>query len=148
MPYQFEHSWEHERERLATMARGGDPSTIDCLTSIGVDKGWRCLEIGAGTGSMTRWLCDRVGPRGAVVATDLEIGFLSEVDAPNLEVRQHDILSDSLESDDFDLVFARRVLEHMPDHKIALQRMMRAARSGGCVLVEGGDLVWVFSASC
>jgi SAM-dependent methyltransferase len=147
MSYQFEHSWQHERERLAVLERGGDPSTIACLTSIGVEQGWRCLEIGAGAGSIARWLCDRVGAHGAVVATDLETGFLSEIAAPNLEVRRHDIRSGSLEEGAFDLVFARKVLEHIPEHKAALQKMVRAARSGGWVLVEDGDLVSVFAAA-
>ena len=148
MSYQFEHSWEHERERLATMERGGDPFTIECLSSIGVDKGWRCLEIGAGAGSITRWLCHRVGPQGAVVATDLQTSFVSEVAAPNLEVRQHDIRSDPIEEDAYDLVFARKVLEHMPEHQVALQKMVAAARSGGWVLVEDADLGSTFAAVC
>ncbi len=147
MSYQFEHSWEHERERLTAMERGGDPFTISCLTSIGVDKGWRCLEIGGGAGSIARWLSDRVGPHGTVVATDLETGFLNEIAVQNLEVRQHDILADPLEENSFDLVYARKVLEHMPEHKVALQRIVRAARAGGWVLVEDGDMVSVFAAA-
>ena len=148
MSYQFEHSWEHERERLAVLQRGGDPFTIDCLTAIGVGPGWRCLEIGAGAGSMARWLCDRVGPGGNVVATDLETGFLGELSAPNLEVRQHDIRSDPLEENAFDLVFARKVLEHLPEYRLALEKMVRAAAPGGWILVEDGDLVSTFAAEC
>lgn len=146
MSYQFEHSWEHERERLAAMERGGDGFTIDCLAAIGVGGGWRCLEIGAGGGSIARWLCDRVGPEGSVVATDLETGFLGEVTAPNLEVRRHDVRCDPLEEGAFDLVFARKVLEHMPEHRAVLGKLVRAARPGGWVLVEDGDLVSVFAA--
>jgi ubiquinone/menaquinone biosynthesis C-methylase UbiE len=146
MSYQFEHSWPHERERLAALERGGDPSTIACLTSIGVEEGWRCLEIGAGGGSIVRWLCDRVGAHGSVVATDLETGFLSELTAANLQVRRHDIRSGPPEENAFDLVFARKVLEHIPEHRIALQNMVRAAKPHGWVLVEDGDLLSVFAA--
>jgi ubiquinone/menaquinone biosynthesis C-methylase UbiE len=146
MSYQFEHSWQHERERLAALERGGDPSTVASLTSIGVKEGWRCLEIGAGGGSIARWLCERVGSRGSVVATDLETGFLREIAAANLEVRRHDIRSGPPEENAFDLVCARKVLEHLPEHRIALQNMVRAAKPGGWVLVEDGDLVSVFAA--
>lgn len=148
MSYQFGHSRAGERERLATLERGGDPSTIACLTAIGVAPGWRCLEIGAGAGSIASWLSDHVGPEGRVVATDLEIGFLGELQAPNLEVRRHDVRSDPLEEDAFDLVCARKVLEHMPDHEAVLQKMVRAVRPGGWVLVEDGDLASVFAAAC
>ena len=57
MSYQFEHSWKHERERLASIEGGLDGSTIACLTTIGVGPGWRCLEVGAGAGSIAHWLC-------------------------------------------------------------------------------------------
>lgn len=147
MAYLFEHSWEHERERLAAIERG-DAATVECLTAIGVAEGWRCLEVGAGAGSIARWLCQRVGPRGRVVATDLEVKFLEETHAENLEIRRHDILLDPLEEDAFDLVHARKVLEHLPAYKTALQRMLAAARSGGCILVEDADLLSLFHASC
>ena len=147
MTYLFEHYWEHERERLAAIERG-DLTTVECLTSIGVAEGWNCLEVGAGAGSIARWLCQRVGPGGRVVATDLEVKFLEETVAENLEIRRHDITIDPLEGDAFDLVHARKVLEHLPDYKTALQRMLTAARSGGWILVEDADLLSLFHASC
>ena len=33
-----------------------DPSSEFHLLRIGVAAGWRCLEIGAGNGSLSRWL--------------------------------------------------------------------------------------------
>ena len=41
---------------------------------------------------------------GAVVATDLQIKFLQAIDAPNLEVRKHDIAQDGLEENAFDKI--------------------------------------------
>jgi hypothetical protein len=43
-----------------------------------VGPGWRCLEVGSGGGSIAAWLCDRVGPDGSVLATDLDIEELLE----------------------------------------------------------------------
>jgi SAM-dependent methyltransferase len=145
--YLFEHSWEHERKRLGAIERG-DPMTVECLTTIGVAEGWQCLEVGAGAGSIARWLSQRVGPSGRVVATDLEVKFLEEMNAANLEIRRHDILIDPLEEDTFDLVHARKVLEHLPAFEAALRRMIGAARPGGWVLVEDADLLSLFHASC
>jgi SAM-dependent methyltransferase len=145
--YLFEHSWEHEHERLGAIERG-DAMTVECLATIGVAEGWQCLEVGAGAGSIARWLCQRVGPSGRVVATDLEIKFLEEMDVENLEIRRHDILVDPLEEDAFQLVHARKVLEHLPAYETALQRMVAATRSGGWILVEDADLLSLFHASC
>lgn len=147
MAYLFDHSWEHERKRLGTIERG-DATTIECLNTIGVGEGWQCLEVGAGAGSIASWLCQRVGPSGRVVATDLEVKFLEELQEENLEIRRHDILSDPLEEHAFHLVHARKVLEHLPAHETALRRMQAAVRSGGWILVEDADLRSLFHASC
>jgi SAM-dependent methyltransferase len=138
--YLFDHGGNRERERLATMERGGDPGTIQCLESLGIAEGWSCLEVGAGLGSIAEWLCRRVGPSGRVVATDLETKYLEAIEAPNLEVRQHDITADELEESTFDLVHARKVLEHMRNPDPALERMAAALRPGGWLVVEDGDL--------
>jgi len=58
-----------------------------------VGDGWRCLEVGGGGGSITEWLCRRVGPTGRVVATDINTRFLDALDFENLERCVHTTLS-------------------------------------------------------
>lgn len=139
--YVFDQAWEKERERLANLESWLDPGTIRHLEEIGVSEGWRCLEVGAGEGSVTRWLCGRVGPRGRVVATDLDTRFLEAIDDPALEVRRHDIMSDALEADAYDLVHARCLLEHLPARAEAIKRMVAALKPGGWLLVEDLDVI-------
>jgi SAM-dependent methyltransferase len=148
MTYLFTHEDKAERERLAAIEAGLDPFTIQCLEEIGVSAGWRCLEIGAGGGSITEWLCRRVGPQGKVVATDLQTKFLEAIEASNLEVRRHDISKVELESGAFDLVSARKVLEHLPDPSAALARMAAAVRPGGWLLVEDTDMATIRRFDC
>jgi 2-polyprenyl-3-methyl-5-hydroxy-6-metoxy-1,4-benzoquinol methylase len=137
--YIYDPSWEGERARLQALERLNDPATIQTFEHVGVGPGWRCLEIGGGGGSITRWLCDRVGPEGRVVATDLDVRFLEEIDAPNLEVRRHDVVEDDLEREAFDLVHARFLLEHLPRYREALARMVDALAAGGWIVVEDVD---------
>lgn len=124
--YQFDHEWQKERERLANMEAVFDPMTAQCLESIGVREGWKCLEVGSGGGSIVEWLSKPVGSTDKVIGTDLQIKFLEAIDAPNVEVRQHNILTDDLEQDAFSLVCARKVLEHLADPPSVLQRMVAA----------------------
>jgi SAM-dependent methyltransferase len=128
-----------ERERLALLAAALDPITIRHLTRFGVGtdgRAWRCLEVGAGGGSIARWLADQVAPRGDVVATDIDTRFLAEIDRPNLEVRAHDITLEPLEALGYDLVHCRLLLLHLKEPASVLQKLADAVAPGGVLLVE------------
>ena len=64
-------AFDDELERLHIRERETDPATIRRLLHLGVAEGWCCLEIGAGGGSIARWLGERVGPNGRVVVIDI-----------------------------------------------------------------------------
>lgn len=89
--YTLDNAWSQARERLVTLEALADPGSIRHLEALGVGEGWRCLEVGAGAGSIADWLCRRVGPSGFVLATDLDPSFLEDRQQPNLEVRQHNM---------------------------------------------------------
>ena len=74
--YAYDHAWSMERVRLAGLEVALDPGTREHLIRLGAGPGVRCLEIGAGGGSVAFWLAERVAPGGTVVATDLDTGFL------------------------------------------------------------------------
>jgi SAM-dependent methyltransferase len=136
--YLFPHSWEGEGERLTALAAGFDPITRRHLAPLGLGPGWRCLEVGAGTGSIARWLSEVVGPKGSVLATDLSVDLMEAQGLPadNLELRRHDIVKDPLPEGEFDLVHCRLVLEHLPGRLDALAKMARALAPGGWLVVE------------
>jgi ubiquinone/menaquinone biosynthesis C-methylase UbiE len=77
--YAFDNALAVQRERLDTLQELFDPGTIRQLEARGVAPGWRCLEVGAGGGSIAEWLCDRVGPDGSVVATDLDTRWVAKL---------------------------------------------------------------------
>lgn len=115
-----------------------DPYTLRHFEQTGVRAGWRCLEVGAGAGSVARWLAGEVGGDGAVVAADINPRFLTELPA-NVEVRQHDIISDELEAGAYDLVHSRFLLLHLPDPVAALEKMVAALKPGGWLVTEEAD---------
>lgn len=130
--------WE-QRERLESLARAFDPTTIRLLEALNVAPGWRCAEIGAGIGTIAGWLQERVGADGHVLATDIETRWLELLDLPGLEVRRHDIGTESLGESRYDLVHCRAVLLHVADWRKALRHMVAGLRPGGWLLVEDGD---------
>jgi SAM-dependent methyltransferase len=129
---------EAEHTRLRLLEAWADPNTIGHLRQTGVRPGWRCLEVGAGAGSVARWLAGEVGPTGVVVASDLNPRFLDGMPS-NVEVRQHDIANDELEAGAFDLVHSRLLLMHLSDPVGPLEKMVRAVKPGGWLVTEEAD---------
>ncbi len=135
--YVYDQAWEQERERLLGMARLWDAGTFALFERLGVGAGWRCLEIGAGAGSVSSWLAERVGPSGRVVAADLDPRYLEPLAGGPLEVARVDVLADGLERGAFDLVYSRLVAEHLGSE--AVRRMAAAVAPGGVLLLEDHD---------
>jgi SAM-dependent methyltransferase len=132
--YPFDNSTPDAGARLALLEDLYDPATRRHLDALGVGPGWRCLEVGAGRGSIAGYLSDRVGPAGYVLATDVDTSVFAATPAANLELRTHDIGADALPEAAFDLVHARAVLGFAP--VTALQPMVAALKPGGWLVVE------------
>ena len=139
--YLFDNTWDRARQRLSSIEAQYDPISIRSLERCGTAGGWRCLEVGAGGGSIATWLCERVGPAGHVLATDLEPRFLEALTAPNLTVQRHNIVTDDLPTDMFDLIHTRMVLEHLPERDRVLRRLVTALKPGGWLVCEDLDEV-------
>ena len=142
--YAFPHSARDESRRLQLLEQRLDPLTKRRIQRLGLSKGATCLEIGGGRGSITRWLSDVVGPAGRVIATDLQLGFLTEIDASNVQVLQHDIRTDTFPPGSFDLIHTRAVLMHITPGADLLRRIVTWLAPGGWVVFEEPDFgMWL-----
>lgn len=145
--YAFPHAAADEMRRLELLEQRLDPLTIRRIERLGIAPGASCLELGGGHGSITRWLAERVGPRGHVTATDLQVDLL-RADAPsNVEVLRHDVRSETFPEQSFDLVHTRAVLMHVADDPELLPRICSWLRPGGWLLLEEPDFgMWLADA--
>jgi hypothetical protein len=73
-PYLLTNAELETVDRFAGLEAVFDPVTRGHLTRLGLAPGARCLEVGAGNGSIARWMADQVGPAGQVLAVDLDPG--------------------------------------------------------------------------
>jgi SAM-dependent methyltransferase len=144
--YALPNEWELADRRLVALERSRDPVTIRRLRALGVGAGWRCLELGAGRGSIAAWLCRTVGPDGTVVALDLDDRFLRALDEPNLEIVAADVVRDRLPAGPFDLIHTRLLLMHLPQRDEVLERIVPLLDVGGVVLFEEHDAFPVMTA--
>lgn len=124
-----------EAERLAAVEHAFDTQSQNVLREVGVDAGWSCWEVGAGRGSIARWLSVIVGSGGRVLATDLDDRWFDPA-GTGAEFRRHDIVRDSLPGRIFDLVHARFVLEHLPAPRAVVARLAETLRPGGVLVLE------------
>jgi SAM-dependent methyltransferase len=126
-------------ERFEALAELFDPWTFRHLADLGLGEGWRCWEVGAGGVSVPRGLAERVGTAGRVLATDIDVSWLTPAAGGPLDVRRHDIVRDPPPDETFDLVHARLVLVHLEDREAALRVMVDALRPGGWLVIEDAD---------
>jgi len=137
--YVFDNADERAKTRYRELSALYDAQTVRHLEQRGVNQGWSCLEVGGGGGSITSWLCERVGVTGRVLATDIDPYFLHTLSCPNLEVRRHDIRTEGLPKHQFHLAHARLVLMNLPDRELALRRMLNTLTPCGWIVIEEFD---------
>ena len=126
-------------QRFVALAELFDESTFRHFERIGIAPGWRCWEVGAGGCSVVRWIAERVGRSGRVLATDIDIAWAREAGGGNIEVREHNLVTDPPPEELFDLIHARLVLMHLPQRVRALEIMVGTLRPGGWLVIEDTD---------
>jgi SAM-dependent methyltransferase len=135
--------------RLDVLARVCAPGTKALLDRVGITPGFRCLDVGCGGGHVTRELATRVGPAGSVVGVDMDATVLrlaaEDAEAAgltNVAFRCSD--AGALDSEGYDLAYARFLLSHVSDPAGVLARISAALRPGGVAVLEDVDFPGYF----
>jgi len=134
--YVLDQGFGEERARLSGMEALWDPGSQALLDELGIGVGWKCLEVGAGGGSMVEWMASR----GAhVTAIDIDTRYIEHLASDSITVRRIDLREDELPKAEFDLVHSRLVLEHLADRKPILERLVATLKPGGWMVMEDYD---------
>jgi len=139
------------RERLRVLSRVMRPTTLALLDRVGIPAGAACLDVGCGGGDVTLELARRVAPHGRAVGTDIDEVKLAlareeaeRQGVENVAFRKADAVG-PLGAGDFDVVYARFLLTHLPDPAAAVAGMRGALKPGGVLVVEDIDFQGYFS---
>jgi SAM-dependent methyltransferase len=135
--------------RLAVLGRTLAASSESFLKRTGLRPGVRVLDVGCGSGELTGWMADLVGPAEAV-GIDVDLTVLSiarerwaaHPSAPRFVLA--DVTEVPIELGRFDIVYARFVLSHQTDPLAALRNLRALCRPGGVVAVEDVDIAAMF----
>ena len=151
--YAFDNDDPEAADRHGYLAEIFDGLTAQRLSGLGDLTGRRCLEVGAGGGSIARWLARAAGPAGRVLATDINTRYLGPGrsilpgSAPgstgqtlgpstDFEVLRHDLSTEPVPEGPWDVIHARMVLLHLPRRREILHRLAAALAPGGALVVE------------
>ncbi|MFF7651762.1 methyltransferase domain-containing protein [Streptomyces sp. NPDC007983] len=129
----FDNARPEAQDQLSLLSDILDRHTFRVLNGLGVGHGRRCWDIGAGNGSVARWLTARVGTTGQVVASDLDPGHVPE--HPRIEPLRHDLTLDPWPGPPFDLIHARLLLMHLPAREEIAVRLAGHLRPGGVLVL-------------
>jgi SAM-dependent methyltransferase len=136
--YTFRNADAEGPQQLHLLAGILDEHTTDVLTRVaGIAAGWRCLDVGPGAGSVTRWMAEQVGPGGQVTALDLDPRHITGTG--NVVVRQGDVRTVELPADHYDLIHTRLLLLHLAEREVVLDRLIGALKPGGLLVVSDWD---------
>lgn len=129
------------RQRLKLQGDLYSSGSYQFLLSQGISRGQSVLEIGCGSGYMTPWLANQVGPKGKVLAIDNSKAQviatrhatknLKQVECRELSVYDLDCLTEK-----FDIVYLRLVLIHLADPSSALAKAYRCLKNNGKIIIE------------
>ena len=102
----------------------------------------KILNVGIATGHTSELLAEF----GAVKSVEYDQACFefTRAEVPSLDLIQGSILELPFENNSYDLVCALDVIEHVEDHKLAVQEMQRVCKPSGtvCVTVPAFEFLW------
>jgi ubiquinone/menaquinone biosynthesis C-methylase UbiE len=121
-----------EQERLRVQARAWEGETETMLDQIGIQPGWRCLDIGCGAMGILGPLSRRVGIDNALEQLVAARAYVEEEGLDNAELLERNAYGSELPDSSFDLVHVRFLLAPGGHDDALLREMIRLYAPAAC----------------
>ncbi len=130
MPWNPDQYGQFEAERAAPF--------VDLLALVRVRPGLRVIDLGCGTGELTRRLADAL-PESAVLGVDSSPEMLARarpLARPGLAFAERSIEAVVAGAEQWDLVFSHAAIHWVPDHATLVPRLLDRVAPGGQLAVQ------------
>src|SRR4030095_1156485 len=131
---------DYELDRLRFQHGVWKVTTDGFFDKIGVKKGWKVLDAGAGPGFVSFDLLERVGTTGEVTALEPSEMYLQyfkkeceKNDFENTKAILGSAEEAELPENYYDLIFARWVIAFVPNPDLFLNKLMKSLAPGGII---------------
>lgn len=105
------------------------------IEELGVRPDERILDVGCGTGNLTRALLERLSPEGRITAIDIAPRMIAaarrKIRDPRVEWRVADVRDLALPDSSFDRVICFSAWPHIDDREAAAAEILRVLKPGG-----------------
>jgi SAM-dependent methyltransferase len=132
--YSFSNASAHAADHLRALTELLDPGTTQLLKSLVDLRGKRCLEVGAGKGSIAQWMAAMVGDEGHVTAVDLDVSHIQP--HPRLTILEHDITQGVPPDGPYDVIHVRLLFNHLPERRPVLHSLVGLLAPDGLLVIE------------
>jgi trans-aconitate 2-methyltransferase len=127
MPWNPDQYHRFQRERFLPFE--------DLLALIDVRPGLRVIDLGCGTGELTRRLADHL-PESEVLGIDSSPQMLERAAAQARPGLRFELRALEATDGEWDLVFSHAVIQWVDDHSALVPRLLSLARPGGQLAVQ------------
>ena len=130
MPWNPDQYLQFEAERAAPF--------VDLLALVQVRPGLRVIDLGCGTGELTRRLADAL-PDSSVLGVDNSPEMLARAAAlarPGLAFAERSIEATLADGAQWDLVFSHAAIQWVPDHATLVPALLGLVAPGGQLAVQ------------
>ncbi len=112
------------------------------LERLGLEAGWRCVDVGAGAGDVSVALAELVGRSGRVYAVDSDPRARDEVAAAAAAAGEAQVIAITQSGEDLalpeqvELAYCRFLLMHVASPLLVLRKMAAALVPGGYLVAQ------------
>lgn len=143
---------EEGSEGLGKLDHCFNPTTQEFLLFAGLKPGMTVLDIGCGSGVMTRWIANVIGENGKVIGIENDQNQLNAAQRNANKIRFKNTefkLCSAYEIDSlnqqFDFIYCRFVLHHLHTPTDVIAKIYQVLKPGGIYAAEEGIVNFAFS---